>query len=341
MKLAINIGRAITLGLGYFVGCCLLGWQGAAIWFDSPWPAPSLAAFLLVTAGALYLLKAWQQRLAFCVLLFLLNLGWWLQLAPSNNREWQADVAQLPSAEVNGSILTVQNVRNFDYRSDTDFTPRWETRSFDLSQLKGVDIFLSDWGATGIVHTIVSWDFGGDQHLAISIETRKETGETYSAVRGFFRQYELYYVVADERDLGPVGRPAGQLVDVIGVRARFRGEKLTLYHHKLPLDAARKLLLSYADSFNKIKDNPKWYNAFTSNCTTRIRSQMQIAGIERPLNWRLFANKYIDEMMYERGMLDQSLPFKELQARSDVTELAKSADAATNFATFIRQNLPK
>ena len=106
-----------------------------------------------------------------------------------------------PTAEIQGNQLTVRNVRNFDYRTETDFTPRWETRTYDLSKLRGLDLYVIYWGSPSIAHTILSWEFDDGQHLAVSIETRKETGESYSAVRGFFRQYELYYVLADERDV--------------------------------------------------------------------------------------------------------------------------------------------
>ena len=138
-------------------------------------------------------------------------LAWWLSLEARNDRDWLPEVSRLPSARIEGNRLTFSNVRAFEYRSETDFTPSWEERAYDLDRVRGVDLFLSDWGAAGIVHTILSWEFEGGEHLAVSIETRKEQGEGYSALRGFFRQFELYYVFADERD-------------VIGLRARFRGD---------------------------------------------------------------------------------------------------------------------
>src|SRR5262249_30738098 len=127
-------------------------------------------------------------------------LVWWLSLAPSNDRKWQPDVARIPYAEVHGDELVLHDLRDFEYRSETDFTSHWEERRYDLWKLVGQDLFLSFWGPTLIAHTIMSWEFADGQHLAASIETRKEEGESYSALRGFFRQYELYYVLADERD---------------------------------------------------------------------------------------------------------------------------------------------
>src|SRR5262249_16303092 len=223
--------------------------------------------------------------------------------------------------------LVIQNVRNFDYRSETDFTERWEERTFDLAKLQGADLFLSYWGSPSIAHTIVSWDFGDGQHLAISIETRKERGESYSALLGFFRQYELYYVVADERD-------------VIGVRTNHRGERVYLYHVRLPPERSRALLLDYLKEVNQLTEEPRWYNALTHNCTTTIREHAARVGPVQPWSWQILANGYLDQLWYERGVLDNSLPFAELKARSDITERAKAADGAADFSARIRDGLP-
>ena len=195
---------------------------------------------------------------------------------------------------------------------ETDFTPHWETRSYDLDRLLGADLFLSFWGPTLIAHTIVSWEFEDGPPLAISIETRKEKGEEYSAVKGFFRQFELYYVVADERD-------------VIGVRADQRGEQVFLYRVRMPLAQARAMLVDYLEEVNQLAGHPKWYNAFSHNCTTAIRKHRQHIGAAQSFDWRILANGRLDELMYERGGIDTSLPFAELRARSDVTAKAKAA----------------
>jgi len=184
-------------------------------------------------------------------------LAWWLSLAPRNDRNWYRDVRVTPTAELDGDRLTVHGVRNFTYRSETDWDEHWEDRTYDLAKLRGLDLFMAYWGSPTIAHTIMSWEFEGGLPLAISIETRKEQGESYSAVRGFFRQYELYYVVADERD-------------VIGLRTNQRGEQVFLYRLRTPRTRARQLLLSYVDAMNRLAKTPEWYNAFTHNCTTTI-----------------------------------------------------------------------
>jgi len=211
-------------------------WGSAALWFDGPASRPLAgllaAAFALAALALLIGVRPRRRGVAAFVALFAVLLGWWLSLAPSNDRDWQPDVAELPAAEIQGDTLTVRNVRNFDYRSETDYTERWETRRYDLSKLRGLDLYVIYWGSPNIAHTILSWDFDDGQHLAVSIETRKETGESYSAVRGFFRQDELYYVLADERD-------------VVGLRTNHRKEDVYLYQLRTPPARARALLLDY------------------------------------------------------------------------------------------------
>ena len=193
--------------------------------------------------------------------------------------------------------------------------------------MRGADLFLSYWGPTLIAHTIMSWEFSDGQHLAVSIETRKKKGQEYSAVLGFFRQYEIYYVVADERD-------------VIGVRAAFRGENLYLYRLKNPPGVARAILLDYLKVINQLDKKAEWYNALVHNCTTTIRHHALDVGAARAFDWRILANGYIDELGYERGQIDTSLPFAELRRRSDITAKAKAAYGGADFSRSIRAGLP-
>jgi hypothetical protein len=307
-----------------------MAWAGGALWFDGPaWrPLAGALAIAVGVGGALCaLLLPFARALAVGAALLAGVLAWWLLIPPRADRDWLPDVARVPRTIRDGDLVTIENVRNFRYRSETDYDEHWETRTYDLSKLKGVDLFLVTWGAPGIAHTIASWEFEDMPPLAISIETRKEKGESYSAIRGFFRQYELYYVVADERD-------------VIGVRASHRGERPSLYRIDMTLDNARKLLLRYLDEVDDLAAKPRWYNALTHNCTTEIRWNLQAIGLKNPLDWRIFANAHLPELMYERKAIDTSLPLAELVKRSDVTEKAKQADGAPDFSQRIREGLP-
>jgi Domain of unknown function (DUF4105) len=308
-----------------------VAWGAIALWFDGP-SSRLLAGMLCGTAIVTSLLLAarirplWRGLLAALVPVVLIGL-WWGSIAPSNSRNWAPDVARTAHAVFHGSSVTVQNVRDFRYRSESDYDPRWDTRTYNLDGIRGVDLFLSYWGPTHIAHTIVSWDFADGRHLAISIETRKEVGESYSALRGFFRQFELYYVVADERD-------------VIGVRTDNRGEQVYLYHIRASVSQARALLVDYLNEVNQLAAEPQWYNALTQNCTTTIRDHAQNAGAGGGFDWRLLANGHLDELLYERSQIDTSLPLDALRTRSDITESAKAAGDAPDFSARIREGLP-
>ena len=254
-------------------------------------------------------------------------LAWWLSLAPSNDRDWQPDVARTPTAEREGGVVTLRDVRHFDYRSETDFAERWETRRYDLDRVEGLDLFVSFWGPTLYAHTILSWQFADAPPLAASIETRKEKGEAYSAVRGFFRQYELVYVLADESD-------------VVRLRTGYRGERVLLYRLATPPQAARALLEQYLAEANALARRPAWYNAFTQNCTTGIWRNVRAIAPDTRFDWRLVANGRLDELLYERGTLDTRLPLAELRARSDVTAQARRCGEGADFSSCIREGLP-
>jgi hypothetical protein len=286
-------------------------------------------AVLLPTVMLVVLLSLRPLRLALFLELALLGvvIVWWLFIPPKNDRQWLADVMRTTTAEIHGNIVTIRNLRNFDYRSETDFTENWETRTYDLSALEGIDIFFSFWGPTRISHTIASWSFSDGQHLAISIETRKEKGEEYSAVRGFFRQFELYYVIADERD-------------VIRLRTNHRGETVYLYQTTLSASNARLLLLDYLQEVTRLKNNPAWYNALMYNCTTGIRLHAKNTNLAQQLDWRILLNGYADRLAYERGLLDESLPFAELKNQSQINATAQAADQDPAFSKRIRESLP-
>jgi hypothetical protein len=326
-----RFARNMIPALGWIVLSGGMIWGMLALWFDMSRnrviAGGLVFAFALACAALLKLLRPIRRaQLAILLLLLMIIIGWNL-LPPRNDRNWQPDVARLAHATIAGSRMTIENVRNFDYRSETDFTEHWDTRTYDLDQLRGVDLFISFWGPTLIAHTIASWEFADAPPLAISIETRKEVGESYSALRGFFRQYELYYVVADERD-------------VIRLRTNFRGERVYLYHIRMSVKGARAVLLDYMEEINRLNEKPRWYNALTENCTTTIRHHALHVGEGRPLKWQVLANGYLDELSYSRGVIDTSLPFSEMKQRSEITEKAKSVNAMDDFSAHIRDGLP-
>jgi hypothetical protein len=329
--MSLRMTKLLKAILLFLVTFPLIAWGALALRIDGP-ASPALAvalafAFVGVSLGILVFVRPFVRAYFVFVVAFLLVVVWWLGIQPRNDREWMVDVAELPRADISGDRVTIHNLRNFDYRSETDMVPRWEEQTFDLDQLVGVDMFLSSWGSTLIAHTIASWEFADGRHLAISIETRKETGESYSALLGFFRQYELYYVIADERD-------------VVRLRTNYRGEKVRLYRLKIAPERARAILLDYLQEVNRLATRATWYNALTHNCTTTIRLHAKNVAPDNPWNWRILANGYLDELGYMRGTIDTSLPLEELRRRSDITERAKAAGDAADFSERIRVGLP-
>ena len=309
------------------------GWGALVMLFTGPgegaWVRPALAVvYALGSVAVLLRLRPFWRALAVWGAGLVAVLLWWSSLQPSNHRDWQPDVAKLAWAETRGDQLIFHNIRNFDYRSETDFTPRYEDRVFDLAKLRGLDLFMSYWGSPAIAHTIMSWDFAGSLPLAISIETRKRMGQEYSAVEGFFRQYEIIYVAADERD-------------IVRLRTNYRGEQVYLYRLKVTQEQARALLMDYVATMNALVETPEFYNALVDNCTTSIRRHVTNIDPDAPrADWRLLANGYGDQMLYERGRIDTQLPFEELRARSHINARANSLDQDPRFSQGIRKGLP-
>jgi hypothetical protein len=229
----------------------------------------------------------------------------------------------MPWAEIDGDSVTLHNIRNCDYRTELDYTPHWETRTVDLSHLRGVDLAINYWGSDWMAHPIVSFQFDNAPPVCFSIETRKTVGQTYSAVGGLYRQFELIYICAEERD-------------VIRVRTNYRrGEVIYLYRTTMSPERARERFLEYVASINTLRTHPRWYNAVTTNCTTSIRAQ-HAASERRPWDWRILLNGYADQMLYEQGALAGHLPFTELKEQALINESAQAADADPDFSQRIR-----
>lgn len=257
-------------------------------------------------------------------------LAWWQGVEPSNDRRWQPEVAVLPSATFDGELVTVHNIRNFDYRTETDFTPAYYDRTYDLRELESVDLLAVYWMGPDIAHTMLSFGFRNEDHLAISIETRKETGEGYSTLKGFFRQYELHYVVADERDM-------------VRLRTNYRKdpiEEVYVYRLKRPVENGRGLSREYMRRINPLNERAEFYNTLLTNCTTTIWQNTRVNPGRLTFSWKLLASGHAPKYLYEIGALDTSLPFEELQRRSLVNARGLAADQAADFSARIREGLP-
>ncbi len=330
---AKQLGRFVVA----FVILAATAWGALALFYTGPSPQAlrSLLAGLFGLVGLvaavvfLFSRRRWRAAGAFAAV-FLLWVVWWSTVRPSNDRDWQTEVAVLPYATIAGDLVTMHNIRNFDYRSETDFTPAYYDKTFDLRQLDSVDMIAVYWMGPEIAHIILSYGFAGRDYLAVSIETRKERSEEYSTLKGFFRQYELFYVVADERD-------------VIRVRTNYRKdppEEVYLFRLHGPTENARRLFLDYVREINSLKEHAEFYNTLTTNCTTSIFMHTRVNPGHMALNWKLVLSGYTPAYVYEQGRLDTSLPLEELKKRSRINDAALAADHAPDFSQRIRAGLP-
>jgi len=258
---------------------------------------------------------------------------WFWTVSPSNDRDWQPDVARLARATIDGDKVTIHDVRDFQYRSNEDFTPRWIDHTVDLSKLATVDFLLSYWdGNRDIAHTLVTFGFETGEYLTLSVETRKVLGQTYSTTAGFFKQYGLIYILAEERD-------------VVGVRTNYRNEDIYLYPMNYTREQARKAFLNVITTINEIYDHPRFYNALFHNCTTSL---IPLADGVRTgpfvFDWRLIMNGYIDQWGYEQGTIvkdtSEGLPYEEMRAKHRITEVARRVGDGPEFSKKVREALP-
>lgn len=308
-------------------------WGFFALYYGS-WPHAVCVSLALVYGTshlAVVLFAPLRWAALGCMGVVLLPLLAFHLMQPSNDRVWQPDVARLPYAEINGDHVMVHNVRNCAYQSETNFTAAFETRHYDLAKLSTADIFLADWGLHKVAHTMFSFGFEDGQYLCFSIETRKEVGESYSAFKGLFRQYEVIFIAGDERDL-------------VGLRTNFRqGEAVRLYRMvQAQPQAIRAAFTDYMGRINGLARKPEWYNAVTENCMVgffQIARKQAVEGRGR-WNWTVLLNGYADRHAYETGALDSVLPFDELRERSIINARARAAGDSPAFSRLIRQGLP-
>jgi Domain of unknown function (DUF4105) len=327
--MALALLAVLMLGLSAWGVLALLYWDHAAPLLRNGLAAAYGGAALLLVGAFALPRPRWQAFAAFMAL-FALLVASWSAIGPSNDRDWVPENAVLAYASSDGNYVTLHNIRNFDYRSETDFTPAYYDRTFDLGQLDEVDLLASYWMGPTIAHVFLSFGFADGKHVAISVETRRERGEGYSSLKGFFRQYELYYVVGDERDL-------------VRLRTNYRRdppERVYLYRLRGSAANARQLFREYALRLNALKNQPEWYNTLTTNCTSAIWLNSRINPEHVPYSWKILLSGHVPEYLYEQGKLDTSVPFEELQRRALINPLAQAADDAADFSQRIRATLP-
>lgn len=303
-------------------------WTAGAIFFDvgrSKWFAWPLMLGWLLTVGLAF--WYWQPIwLPYSGLLvaFGLLLKWWFSQQPSNTRNWDPNFAVLSQFDLHGDTVTAHQVRDTEYRSLTDFVPRYETRVYHLSNLIGVDAAITNWGSDWLCHPMLIFDFGDDGRLCISIEVRYRVGQQYGFFRSLYRQQEIIYVVCDERD-------------AILKRSKYsENHDVRLYRLHAEKEEFCKVFLEYVVGTNELVDKPQWYHGLTTNCTTSVYRQR---AREIEWDWRWLFNGKLEDMLYDHGRLDKRVSLAELKQLSLVNEIANRAPAE-GFGDVIRRELP-
>jgi hypothetical protein len=325
-----SVFRWLTAGIWFVIQVAIVAWAVLAIYYSNlPWAGLRLAlaaAFAAFAIWTLWLSRRPRMPLAFAVL-FLGVVGWWISISPSHYREWRPEVAVMPRAIIDGDRVRFTGVRNFDYRSRNDFTVRYKEREVQLSHLTGIDFFVSYWSEGLVGHTFLSFIFDNAPPLSISIETRPEVGEGFDPIASLFKQFELIYVVGDERDL-------------VGVRTTHRRETVYLYRLNTSAADARRLLMVYLARINELADRPEFYHLLSNSCTINIFRYANAAGREGRFDFRHLFNGLVDSYLYHSGRVDTSLPFDELRRRSLINEAAVAAEGSPDFWQRIRALLP-
>ena len=244
---------------------------------------------------------------------------------PSHYRRWQADLAVLPSAEIVGEKVTVRNIRNCDYITENDYLARYHDEAFQLDDLESVYFFVSPFDqAPALAHTMLSFGLEDGRHIGVSVEVRLEEGESYSPLLGAMRQFELMYVVADERDL-------------ILLRTEHRNADLYMYRARTSRKQVRELFVDMMQRVNEIHQQPEFYDTLTNNCTTNIVEHInRLAPGRIPQDYRVLLPGYSDQLAFELGLLDTELSFAETRRRAKINEVARRHKDAADFSAKIR-----
>lgn len=302
-------------------------WAATALRIQLAGWAESLSLAALALAAALVLRLRFRQRKRAWVVSAISALavaGWYQTLHPRQDRNWAPDVAHGVSARLEGSAVTLENVRNFAWSSASAAVPHWETRRYDLDQLQTVDMITSTWGDPDIAHLIVSFGFADGQRVAFSVEIRKELGESFSSIGGFFRQFELVLIAADEND-------------IVKLRTNLRGEDVHLFPVKLNADQRRVLFLSYINFGNRLAAKPEFYNTVTANCTSTVYTLVQVIKPDMPLDSRLLFSGQLPEYIDELGGLQGDAPMAERRVLAAISAKAKAAEPGADFSAVIRR----
>jgi uncharacterized protein DUF4105 len=252
----------------------------------------------------------------------------WSQIEPSHDRNWTPSVAKLPRITTEGDQIRVYNIRNFDYRTPDDFTVRYYDKTFDLNKLETADYVLSYWdGNEAVAHTLVSFGFGDGDYLTVSVETRLEQGEPQTGLGGFFKQYELIYILGDERDL-------------LRLRSNFRKEEVFVYPTNFNKKEIRKFFGVIVERINSIANKPQFYNTISHNCLSSLTKDFsKVLEVRDPFDYRWLLSGYSAELMFEHGVINSDRNFEDTKRLHHINQYVQSDNSGEGYSRKIRPHI--
>lgn len=322
-------GRILGRGVQLLVAAATVAWVASALHFQIALPARLALYAGLAGLGVAILWWTvqgrWGRVRAAVLGLVAVSALWWGSLAPRDDRSWRPEVARGVTAEISGRTATLRNVRDFDWITEEAAAERWVTRRVDLDAVTSVDLFLSVWDSPDIAHTLVSFGFADGQHIVFSSEIRKEAGEEFSSLGGFFRKFELVLIAAEERD-------------IIRLRTDVRKEQVSVYPITLDPAARRVLFLSFLDLGNDLARAPRWYNTLTANCTTVPYELARHLSDRVVLDPRVILSGRLPGYLHELGVLRPDLPLPAILARARLGPLGPAIPDGAAFSRRLRSN---
>lgn len=308
-------------------------WGTLALWYKLPGPealrwalAGGFAALGLATIVAMFTPSRWRWFTAFVIALVAVNI-WWNTLVPPTEGNWSPELARQATGTIDGDILTLENVRAFEWRTDTDATEIWETRRYDLSQIASVDLFMSYWGGPSMAHFMLSFGFEDGRYLAWSNEVRREVGGGFSPVADYFKAHVIAVVASEERD-------------VVGLRSNIQDARVQLFRLRTTPEKARRLFEAYVAAANEVAETPHWFHSVFTNCSRSVIQLARHAGINLPLSWRVIVNGYFPEYLYNHGGMNTAFSIEELYRLGNITERAQAVGLTEGYSEAIREGVP-
>ncbi|MDI3336913.1 DUF4105 domain-containing protein [Defluviimonas aestuarii] len=293
----------------HFAGALLIAFEAALI------------AAALTTLALRF--RSRRAGLAGLALIAVIIGGWYMTIQPSNDRDWAADVARGVTAEIAGDQVTLHNVRAFDWQDRDRAEEHWVTRHYELTKLDSIDMFTSVWDNPDIAHLLVSFGFSDGQHVVFSVEIRREAGEEFEILGGFFRKFELVLIAAEEND-------------IVKLRTNHRKEDVRLYPVRLDQARMREMFLTYTSFGNALAESPEFYNTITDNCTTTVYQLAKLVAPEMPLDIRLVKSGLLPEYLDEIGGLRDEIAMSERRSRGAITARAQEVPTGADFSDWIR-----